>query len=247
MDLFATQSKYDAIDSFSVKQELIQSPNTMATVVHAIIRDKYGDAAYWWDPITIALELKADFSVDPSPEVLNRWSAIQVVMTGDSFFNRIDSFFAVCNTLSGGEPFFGAFDLVTLEEIAWAITEVGMNRDMLPFSATIKNYCRLILEQNGYGKDNCPSIFDAIFEDKATLKDIRAGLISDDNSIVLKKYLADNANDIVAQFNSIPDLKHVDDELLKKGLIQALKENSNEKQVLQQNPSETGTAVGITQ
>ena len=49
---------------FSVRRDLIQSPETMATVAHAIVRERYGDEAYWWDPLTVALELKADFEAE---------------------------------------------------------------------------------------------------------------------------------------------------------------------------------------
>lgn len=227
MDPFLTQFGHDMSDPFTVRQDLIQSPETMATVVHAIIRDKYGDEAYWWDPLTVALELKADFQVDACPEFMDRWGAMQVVMTGDSFFRRIDSFFAVCNAFSSGEPFFGAFDPVTVEEAAWAVAEVGMNRDMLPFSPTIKKYCEIILGKNGYGRDNAPKIFDLVFDedhDGTSLKDIKAGLVSDENGDALKQYLTENVDDIASQFDSLADLKNVDDELLKKGLLRALEE-----------------------
>lgn len=227
MDPFLQQFGHDMSDPFTVRQDLIQSPETMATVVHAIIRDKYGDEAYWWDPLTVTLELKADFQVDACPEFMDRWGAMQVVMTGDSFFRRIDSFFAVCNAFSSGEPFFGAFDPVTVEEAAWAVAEVGMNRDMLPFSPTIKKYCEIILGKNGYGRDNAPKIFDLVFDedhDGTSLKDIKAGLVSDENGAALKQYLAENVDDIARQFDSLVDLKNVDDELLKKGLLRALEE-----------------------
>ena len=227
MDPFLTQFGHDMSDPFTVRQDLIQSPETMATEVHAIIRDKYGDEAYWWDPLTVALELKADFQVDACPEFMDRWGAMQVVITGDSFFRRIDSFFAVCNAFSSGEPFFGAFDPVTVEEAAWAVAEVGMNRDMLPFSPTIKKYCEIILGKNGYGRDNAPKIFDLVFDedhDGTSLKDIRAGLVSDENGAALKQYLAENVDDIAKQFDSLADLKNVDDDLLKKGLLRALEE-----------------------
>ena len=225
MDPFLQQFGHDTSDPFTVRQDLLQSPETMATVVLAIIRDKYGDEAYWWDPLTVAMELKADFEVDPCPEVMDKWSAMQVVMTGDSFFNRIDSFFAVSNAFSSGDPFFGAFDPVTVEEAAWAVAEVGMNRDMLQFSPTIKQYCSIILTNNGYGKGNFPPIFDVVFDDDTTLKDIKAGLVSDENGKALHQYLTENVDDIAAQFDSLADLKNVDDDLLKKGLINALKEN----------------------
>lgn len=214
-------------DPFAVRQDLLQSPGTMATVVHAIVRDKYGDEAYGWDPLTVAMELKADFAVDPCPEVLDRWNAMQLVMCGDAFFRRIDAFLAVCNALSSGEPFFGAFDPVTVEEAAWGVAEVGMNRDMLPFSPTIKRYCRVVLENDGYGKGNFPPVFDIVFDDGTTLKDVKEGLVASDNGAALKAYLMDNVNDIAKQFDSIRDLRNVDDDLLKKGLVNALRDRKD--------------------
>jgi len=207
---------------FSTRQDLIASPETMATVAHAIVRDKYGDEAYWWDPLTVALELKADFETDPCPEFLDRWNAMQVLMTGDAFFKRIDAFFAVCNSYSSGEPMFGAFDPVTVEEAAWAVAEAGMNRDMLDFSPTIKDYCRVILEQDGYGEGNYPPIFGVVFNDGTKLRDVKAGLVSDENGKALKSYLMDNVNDIAKQLDSIPDLKGLDRDLLRKGLVTAM-------------------------
>lgn len=212
-----------ASDALTARMNLLSSKNTFATVVHAIIRDKYGEEPYWWDPLTVALELKADFTVDPEPEVMNRWSAMQVLMTGDAFFTRIDAFFAVCNAFSSGDPFFGAFDPVTVEEAAWAIVEAGMNRDMLPFSPSIRKYCRIILEQDGYGKDNYPGVFKPMFSEENSLKDIKKGLVSEENGNALNAYLQDNVTELADQFDSIPDLKNVDEELLRTGLTAALR------------------------
>lgn len=207
----------------AIKADLLASPDTFATVVHAIVRDKYGDEPYWWDSLTLALELKADFAIDPSQEVMDRWGAIQVLMTGDAFFNRIDAFFAVCNAFSSGQPFFGAFDPVTTEEAAWAIAEAAMNRDMLPFSPTIRNYCQIILERDGYGKNGYPPAFDAVFGDDISLKDVKKGLVSAENGEALSSFLRENVIEMAGQFDSVPDLAHVDDNLLRVGLANALK------------------------
>lgn len=210
----------------AIRQSLLQSGETMATVVNAMIRSQYGDEAYWWDPLTVALEIKADFGVDPCPEVMDRWSAMQVVMTGDSFFTRIDSFFAVCNALSGGDPFFGAFDPVTVEEAAWAIAEVGMNRDMLPFSDTIRGYCSAILKEAGYGDSDRPPAFDPVFKNEDgdyTIGDAQKGLASEENGASLRGYLMDNVNDLASQLDSIPDMEIPGIETLRDGLAKAVK------------------------
>lgn len=215
-------------DPFAVRQALIQSPETMATVVHAIVRDKYGDEAYGWDPLTVAMEIKADFGVDPCPEFMDRWGAIQTLMSGDSFFTRIDAFLAVCNSFSDGDPFFADFNPVTLEEAAWGVLEAGMNRDMLPFSPTIRSYVRIVAESNGFGGDSMPPALKPVFDGgDATMKDIEAGLVSEENGQALRTYLNEQANDVASQFDSIRDLRNVDDELLRKGLARALSEDKD--------------------
>ena len=232
MAMLTTESPKIGVDTpetrskTAVKADLLASPDTFATVVHAIVRDKYGEEPYWWDPLTLALELKADFSIDPSQEVMDRWGAIQVLMTGDAFFTRIDAFFAVCNAFSSGEPFFGAFDPVTTEEAAWAVAEAAMNRDMLPFSPTIRDYCRIVLEKDGYGKNGYPPAFDAVFGDEITLKDVRKGMASAENGEALAGFLRENVLEMAGQFDSMPDLARVDDDLLKIGLANALKRRS---------------------
>lgn len=208
---------------FTAKRRLLQSPETMATVAHAILRSRWGDEWYWFDPLTISMDIRDDFKCEPAPEVMDRIAAIQTVMTGDAFFKRIDAFMAVCNAFSSGDPFFGAFDPVTAEEAAWGISEVGMNRDMLEFSPTIRQYCRTILRQNGYGDSDFPPVFDVVFQDgKPDLGDIGEGLVSDENGAALRKYIEEQASDLASQFDSIPGMENVDRDLLRKGLTKAL-------------------------
>ena len=77
----------------------------------------------------------------------------------------------------------------------------------------------------GYGKENHPPIFNLVFDDDVTLKDIKNGLVSDENGASLKNYILENVDDLAKQFDSIKDLKNVDDDILKKGLIMALNDN----------------------
>lgn len=209
-------------------RNLLQSPETFATVLHAILRDRYGDTWYDFDQLSIMMDLQADFQCDPCPAAMDRISAIQTLMTGDAFFNRIDAFFAVCNSFSSGEPFFGAFDPVTAEEAAWGLAEAGMNRDILPFSPTIKQYCRVILRQNGYGDSDFPPIFDIVFKDgDVKLGEIERGLVSDENGAELDAYLRGNAKDLAAQFDALGDVNNFNDEQLRDGLERALARGRN--------------------
>ena len=46
------------------RQQALQNPETLATVVHAILRQQYGEEVYDWDPVTVYLECQADFAAD---------------------------------------------------------------------------------------------------------------------------------------------------------------------------------------
>jgi hypothetical protein len=205
------------IDKYG-RQQAFQNPETLATVVHTVIRNQYGEEAYGWDPLTVALEVKDDFGVDMDSAVLDRWSAVQVVMANNAFFTRLDAFLGICNTFAEGAPFFQVFDPVTVEEAAWGIVEVSLNRELLPFSYPIKQYLRTILKQDGYSETSYPAIFAEVFEATPDAIDIRKGLAALTNDTALNAYIADQLRDLVVQFNRIKDLQEVDNIILQRSL-----------------------------
>jgi len=202
------------------KQSALQTPETLATVVHAIVRKQYGEDAYGWDPTTVFLELQADFHADVDTTVLDRWSAISVIMTSDAFFKRLDAFMGICNTLSSGEPFFQVFDPVTTEEVAWAVAEVSLNRELLPFSYPIRKYMRMMLEQDGYDPMNYPDLFQEIMGKNPRAEEIRKiiGPSTNPNQGNIDGYIDEQLKDMVYQLNKIPDLKDLDDIILQRSM-----------------------------
>lgn len=194
----------------------LESPQTLATVVHAIVLDQYGEQAYDWDPVTVAMELKDDFKADICTPAMDRWCALQVVMGSDAFFKRLDVFLNVCNTLASGAPSFEMFDPVTSEEAAWAVAEVAMNRDVLPFSYPIQMYMRQQLTADGFDVDSgdLPPVFAEMFErnpDEGRIRGKGTGLAADANARNIEQYLLEQLFDMDVQFNRIPDLSRIDD------------------------------------
>jgi hypothetical protein len=202
----------------TAKQQALEMSATLATVVHAIIRQQYGEEAYEWDPTTVFLEAKDDFHVDMDTAVMDRWSSIQVIMLTDGFFRRLDAFLGICNTLSAGQPFFQMFDPVTVEEAAWAITEVSLNRELLPFSYPVKKYLKTILKQDGYSPEAYPAIFREVFEVRPEASDIRRLLQDAHNQDNVELYIDEQLRDMVFQFNKIPSLKDLDDMIMRKSM-----------------------------
>lgn len=207
-----------------VKQAL-ESPETTATVINAIILSKYGEEAYEWDPLTVYLEVKDDFKAEMHPAVLDRWSAMQVIMTTGSFFNRLDAFLTICNTLSDGVPFFQIFDPVTVEEAAWGIVEVALNRELLPLSYSIKNYINIILNNDGYTPDVYPEIFKIILKPEINTKQILEEsfeIYRDFNNLDnVEAFIDEQLKKVVSQFYKIPDLKSINPVILQKSLSES--------------------------
>lgn len=204
------------------RQQALQNPETSATVLHAILRDQYGEQVYDWDPVTVYLETQADWRADMCSEAVDRWSAMAVVMTSDAFFKRLDAFLAICNTLADGSPFFSAFNPVTTEEMAVTIMEVALNRELLPFSYAVKGYIRAVLAQDGYSENEYPAIFEEVFGPQPNADRVRDSLAVMNNDTNIDAYLTDTMADIVSQFDRIPDLKGLDELILDRGLDEAL-------------------------
>jgi hypothetical protein len=180
------------------------------------MRKQYGEPVYDWDIITVYLEAQTDFKVDMDSVISDRFGAIQTFMTTDAFFKRLDAFIAVCNTLSGGDPYFEIFDPATTEEMAWAIAEVSLNREMLPFSYPIKQYVMQQLKADGYETDT-PEIFDYVFEpgqQEKSLRDMLNQLYKSPNKETVDLYINDNLRDMISQFDQIGSLARMDDILM---------------------------------
>ena len=202
----------------------LQSPETLSTVIHAIILDKYGEEAYLWDATTLFLELQDDWKADACPEAIDRISAVQVIMTTDAFFKRLDAFLSICGTLNSGSPAFDAFAPVTTEEMSWAICETALNREFLPFSYAVKHYIKQVLAQDGYDDNHYPAIFNEVFGAKPDTDRIRHGLAVLNNDDNIDKYLHEQMKDMVFQFNAIPDMLGIEAIIVQRGLEEALAE-----------------------
>jgi hypothetical protein len=183
-----------------------------------MLLSQYGEEAYSWDPTTVFLELRDDFKAETSTSTMDRWAAIQTVMMSDAFFNRLDAFLGICNTLSSGQPFFNVFDPVTVEEAAWAIAEVSLNRKLVPFSYAIKKYLKMILKQDGYTQGTYPKVFQEVFDIRPNMFELRQHLGDLNNRDNVERYIDDQLRDVVYQFNDIPNLKSVDDIILQRSM-----------------------------
>lgn len=202
--------------------KMLSSPETSATVLHAILRDKYGEDIYEWEPETLMLEVRDDFQVDMPPEAMDRWSALQTAMTSDAFFTRTDAFLSICNALASGDPMFEIFDPTSPVEIAWGLLEVSLNRDILPFSPFVVSLVQRLLAEGGLDLDSS-MFFGPLRAAESGIDelDIRQVLTMQSttahpNAQNVDSYALAQLHELVGQLNELPRLQHVDDILLRK-------------------------------
>lgn len=231
----------EVLDS-SAWQEMWQNPEADATVLNAMLISKYGEEALDWDPLTIQMEIRDDFGVAPASEVMDKICAMQIVMGSSAFFDRVDAFRNVVNTIANGQPFFQTFTPLQAEEIAIAIATVGMNRDMLPFNPSVQELVRISLKGDGYGEDSFPPIFSCVFDRKPSDKQIRGQLTdllgrpeselptaAENNIANIDSMLRRRVVICLRQLDSLQGLTSVDDTILEKGVLRALNEDAGEE------------------
>lgn len=210
----------------SAARSALENPDTLATVLHAILYTTYGESWYVWDPSTISLELKDDYGVELKSEVLDRICAVQLVMISNGFFQDIETFTTVCSTLPDGDPLFNVFDPPSVEELAWTVSEVAMNRELLPFSREIKQFVLHSLPEYGYTDLTCPTPLKELLEAVPDAPDIVAAaqgvLAAELNLETNDSFMRETLLLLKEQLDAIPELQGTFEDIIQLSLIPAL-------------------------
>jgi hypothetical protein len=187
-------------------KRLLESPETMAMVLYIVLSKKYGEEWLSWEPLTIYLELREDYSAEPAPEVIDRISAVQIIMTTSSFYDDLYGFMGVCNTLASGSPSFSMFDPVTTAEAVWAVTEVGMLREPEPYAPTIIAYMKKMLEMDGL-QDDPPEILSDVIapkpDDPNNAAEYADMVLNMENKDSVEQFVDDQIGLIVGQLSGL--------------------------------------------
>lgn len=223
-------------------REMWENPEAGATVLNAMVLSKYGEEALEWDPITIQMEIQDDFGVTPASECMDKICAMQIVMGTGDFFQRVDAFRNIVNTIANGQPFFQTFTPLQAEEIALAIATVGMNRDMIPFAPAVQELVRLSLKGDGYGEEQFPPILSCVFDRKPDEKAVREQITdligrpeselptaAENNMLNIDAMLKRRIVICLHQLDSLPGLTSVDNTILEKGVLRALNEDAGDE------------------
>ena len=134
-------------------REWLEDPSLFATSAMSILMDSWGTEFIEWDPITVGLELKADFGVDATDGLQDKIQACCALFTSNLFFVSLETFNMTCDSLNFGAVTSELFVPADLDDILWGVTEarllLGDDFDEDEFSHDIKSYTGLLLSQNG--------------------------------------------------------------------------------------------------
>jgi hypothetical protein len=110
-----------------------------------------------WTPDTVAHNLGVAYKVDIPEYNVHKIMAGVSVLTSDDFFRDTKKFNWLCNVYAGDESGLDptVYDPATCGEMAWAITEVMLLRELpddygpMPFSDEIRKYIGFMLDFEG--------------------------------------------------------------------------------------------------
>jgi hypothetical protein len=132
------------------------NPETFATSLLVLLIDEFGTDAMTWEPETIRLEINDKYGVQIPQVNMDKLMGLVVALTTDLFYQSVESFTHIANSLSGSQADFNLWDPVEADEAAWAITEVYIN-DPPPsrtpltdlYSPDVRRYLGVILDEEG--------------------------------------------------------------------------------------------------
>jgi len=162
----------------------LENPDMTATVLMAILLDRYGTEFLEWEPDTLRIQIADDYGANP-PE--NNWDKIWacvMLLTTDLFYNSLEAFNSVCNALSGEGAHFDKWELAEPEEIMWGVAETTLleppekgkkNHD---FSHEIRQFVGLALAEFGIWRT--PKLLLGIVEKPNLTEDATSINFSDD-------------------------------------------------------------------
>lgn len=135
--------------------KVFEDPGTYASTMLVACMDITGTAEFMnWDPESLKADIKDSIGHSISQRNSDKLQSLLLAITTDQFYRSLESFIAICNGLTGAGVDFRSFDPATVEEMAWAATEVRLNESKQPsdFNDEIKVYVGIEAAREGFGE-----------------------------------------------------------------------------------------------
>ena len=96
-----------------------------ATSLLVLLIDRHGTDVLLWEPETIRLELETVLKRTPTKSEIDKTTGLISAVSGTDFYTDPAIFNHVCVAITD-KAYFEVFEPATPEEIAWALTEIGL-------------------------------------------------------------------------------------------------------------------------
>jgi hypothetical protein len=140
--------------------EWLINDNTYVTCVLALLMDKWGTDFFDWDPLTINLQVRDEFSTEATETLMDKIGAGSALFTTNTFFNDFETFNMQCNVMNKGVASSQYTMLADLDDIIWGITEARLLLGPIfkdeEFSDEIADYVGIVLSEAGF--NNVPDV-----------------------------------------------------------------------------------------
>lgn len=134
--------------------EWLIDDDTYVTCVMALLMDKWGTEFFDWDPLTINLQIRDEFSTEATETLMDKIGAGTALFTTNTFFNDFETFNMQCNVLNKGVASNQYTMLADLDDVLWGITEARLLLGPIfseeEFSQEIADYVGMVLSQSGF-------------------------------------------------------------------------------------------------
>ena len=186
-----------------------ESTATAAVVLNELMMKLYDEEWLEWDPVTVYLQLRDDLSCEASSETMDRLCALQALQVNSEFFDSLDAFMAIAHSLNTGGPSFSIFNPLSAEEAAWAVTEVSLIRDLLPFNYSIRKYVSEVSKSQGLDlDDNSMSVLEDVVQNSNPSDAMVRDLYVEAPGVVaavkgMNDYVDDQLKDVAYQFHQL--------------------------------------------
>ena len=134
-------------------KKVLESPEATATALTVILMDNYGTEFLDWEPDTLRIQVAEDYGADLPDNNWDKVWAVVTLMTTDLFYNSLEAFNHICNSLAGTGADFDKWDIAEPEEIMWGVAEAVLldppDKQGYDFSHEIKQFVGLALSEYG--------------------------------------------------------------------------------------------------
>lgn len=128
---------------------LFKDPLTSATTLHTACIKLFGLEYVNFDPETVRQDLKEMYD-DVSEESFDKIQAMCTIISTDNFYNFIEPFFSITNTLNCKDPHFNIIAPLDAPLITWAILEAKLNdKDDEVYSPEVQEFINVCFRYNG--------------------------------------------------------------------------------------------------